>query len=119
MVRHSCETRHAQRHEARSDEETIRSIACADFDRTPNLRTTFNHASLEGATEWMGRMGEIAAPTLIIHGTQDPVLPYGHALARQAGIRNATLLTLQDRGHELHRADWRTIVQAIAEHTSS
>lgn len=101
------------------DESLIRELAGADFDRTPNLTTTFNHALLAGGEQWLGRLDEITAPTLIIHGTEDPVLPYAHALALKAEISHAQLLTLSGTGHELHPDDWSVIIAAIQQHTES
>jgi len=100
------------------DEPAIRALAEADFDRTPSLLTTFNHAALGDAVGWVDRLAEIDVPTLIVHGTEDPVLPYPHALALKAGLSTATLLTLEGSGHELHRADWPTILDAVARHTA-
>ena len=76
------------------DEADIRDLAGADFDRASNLPSMFNHSALAGGEEWFGRLDEIVAPTLIIHGTDDPVLPYAHGVALKAAIRNSTLLTL-------------------------
>lgn len=101
------------------DESLIRELAGADFDRTPDPTTAFNHALLGGGEQWLGRLGEIAAPTLIIHGTEDSVLPYAHALALQAEIPHAELLTLHGTGHELHPDDWSVIIEAIQQHTAS
>jgi pimeloyl-ACP methyl ester carboxylesterase len=47
-----------------------------------------------------------------------PVLPYPHALALEAGLSTAILPTLEGSGHELHRADWPTILDAVARHTA-
>jgi pimeloyl-ACP methyl ester carboxylesterase len=101
------------------DESAIRELAGADFDRTPNLLTTFNHAMLQGGEQWFNRLHEIAVPTLVIHGTEDRVLPYAHSLALQAEIQDAVLLPLPGTGHELHRNDWAMILDAIAKHTVS
>lgn len=101
------------------DEALIRELAAADFDRTPNPLTTFNHALLGGGEQWLNCLVEIAAPTLIIHGTEDLVLPYAHALALKAEIPNAELLTLAGTGHELHPDDWSVIIEAIHQHTAS
>lgn len=101
------------------DEEAIREIAGADFDRTPSLLTTFGHATLGDAEGWVGRLDEIEVPVLIIHGTEDPALPYAHALALEAALSKSTLLTLEGTGHELHRADWTAILDAIVRHTST
>lgn len=99
------------------DEQLIREMAGKDYDRTPNPLTAFNHAALGDATGWVGRLNEIKAPILIIHGTDDPVLPYAHALALKSAFKNSTLLTLKGAGHELNRADWNTIIAAIDGHT--
>lgn len=100
------------------DAEKIRRIAPSNFDRTPNMLTTFNHATLDGGREWLGRLDEIAASTLIIHGTEDPVLPYAHGLALKDAIRDSKLVTLEGAGHELHSEDWPVILQALKNQTS-
>jgi pimeloyl-ACP methyl ester carboxylesterase len=45
------------------------------------------------------RLGDIAAPTLVVHGTEDPLVPYpnGEVLAR--GIPGARLVTVPECGH--------------------
>lgn len=93
--------------------DLIREMAEEDLARTPNPQTAFNHASLREADGWVNRMHEIRAPALVIHGTDDIVLPYAHALALQDALPNATLLTLNRTGHELARGDWPRILDAI------
>lgn len=99
------------------DEQLIREVAGKDYDRTQNPLAAFNHAALSDATGWVGRLDEIKIPVLIIHGTNDPVLPYAHALALKSAFKSSTLLTLKGAGHELNRADWNTIIAAIDRHT--
>jgi pimeloyl-ACP methyl ester carboxylesterase len=101
------------------DAAHIRALAAADLARTPNPLTPFNHAQLAGGESWYGRLAEITAPALIIHGTEDPVLPYPHGLALARELPNAHLLTLTGTGHELHPADWPRIATAITEHTAT
>lgn len=98
------------------DKQAIEKMAAADLDRTPNPLSAFNHARLGDAAGWVGRLDEITVPALIIHGTEDPVLPYAHALALKAAIANSSLITLNGAGHELNRADWGTIINAVADH---
>lgn len=101
------------------DEAGVRALAAADLARTPDPLTAFNHAQLAGGERWLGRLGEIAAPALVIHGTEDPVLPYAHGLALARELPRATLVTLTGSGHELHPADWDRIVDAIVRHTAA
>ena len=101
------------------DEAFVRGLAEEDLNRTPNPLTVFNHANLREAAGWVGRIDEIHARALIIHGTEDPVLPYAHALALKAALQNSRLLTLQGAGHELHPLDWPVIIDAIIEHTAN
>ena len=51
------------------------------------------------ASDRSARLGEIGVPTLVIHGTDDPLVPYpnGELLARD--IKGARLLTLPGCGH--------------------
>jgi pimeloyl-ACP methyl ester carboxylesterase len=101
------------------DEDSIRRLAAQDFDRTPDLRTSFHHAGLDDAGGWTGRLSEIRAPALIIHGTEDNVLPYAHGLALHRELPDSTLVTLEGTGHELHPADWPVMLEAIEKHTAA
>ena len=49
----------------------------------------------------LDRLGEVVAPTLVVHGTADPVFPVEHALALAEGIPRAELWLVEDLGHEL------------------
>jgi predicted alpha/beta hydrolase family esterase len=42
----------------------------------------------------------IRAPTLVFHGTDDPLFPYEHALALANEIPGARLIVLSETGHE-------------------
>jgi pimeloyl-ACP methyl ester carboxylesterase len=106
------------------DVETIRALAAQEVERAGNILTSMNHALLHashfaGDERWYDRLDEIQAPALVIHGTEDPVLPYAHGVALQKGLPRATLLTLAGAGHELHRDDWDLIISEILRHTAS
>ena len=103
------------------DEAAIRSIAARVFDRTTNLAWSItNHAGIDSGDRWRERLGELSAPTLVIHGTEDPMYPYGNAVALAKEIPGARLLALERVGHEVpHRALWDVVVPAILGHTAS
>lgn len=92
-------------------------LARLDVERAPSPLSRFNHAALQGGEDYYGRVGEIRAPALIIHGSEDPVSPYPHALAIRDAIPGSKLLTLAGAGHELHQDDWRSVIDAIVHHT--
>jgi pimeloyl-ACP methyl ester carboxylesterase len=100
------------------DEETVRTLAAQDFERTNNMLTMMNHSLLSGGERWFGRLNEVGVPALVIHGTEDPVLPYAHGVALAQALPRAKLLTLKGTGHELHRNDWGTIIDAVERHTA-
>jgi pimeloyl-ACP methyl ester carboxylesterase len=77
-----------------------------------------NHDVMDGDDRWRERLGELRAPTLVVHGTDDPVLPYSHGLALAKEIPGAHLLPLEQTGHELPRAVWDVVVPVILWHTS-
>jgi pimeloyl-ACP methyl ester carboxylesterase len=99
------------------DEGRARQLATQEFRRATNLLSMMNHATLGGGEEWYDKIPQIDLPALVIHGTEDPVLPYEHALALATEIDGAALLTLKGTGHELPRNDWETIIDAIVRHT--
>ena len=100
------------------DEEGFRRLAGRVFDRTTNIEASLtNHDLLRGGDRWRERLAELDVPTLVIHGTEDPLFPYGHALALAGEIPGAELLPLDGTGHDLPRRVWDRVVPAILEAT--
>jgi pimeloyl-ACP methyl ester carboxylesterase len=101
------------------DEAAAGELARRVFDRTASIASSMtNHDVMDGDDRWRERLGELRAPTLVVHGTDDPVLPYGHGLALANEIPGAHLLPLEQTGHELPRAVWDLVVPVILCHTS-
>lgn len=100
------------------DEERTLQLAQAELQRAHNLLSMFNHSYLKGGEELYGRSNEIKAPALIIHGTEDKVLPYEHALEMKKTIPHSTLFEIKGAGHEIHPLDWDLIIEAMTEHVN-
>jgi pimeloyl-ACP methyl ester carboxylesterase len=49
----------------------------------------------------LDRLADIVAPTLVVHGSVDPVFPPAHGRALAAGIDGAVLIEVDDLGHEV------------------
>jgi pimeloyl-ACP methyl ester carboxylesterase len=102
------------------DEQATRELCERVLDRTTNIESSMkNHYAVDGGGRWRERLGELDVPTLVVHGTEDPVfaVAHGEALARE--IPGAELLTLEGSGHELARRDWDAVVPAILRLTGS
>jgi pimeloyl-ACP methyl ester carboxylesterase len=89
-------------------------------DRTNDIAaSTTNHAVAEEGELARGRLDQIAAPTLVIHGTADPLFPFGHAEALAREIPHAELLPLEGVGHQVPpRPCWTSVIPAMLRHTS-
>jgi pimeloyl-ACP methyl ester carboxylesterase len=91
-----------------------------DFDRSGGYVSATNHSVLfKIGKAWQGRLHDIKAPLLVIHGTADPVFAVEHGMALAKAVAGARLVRLEGGGHELHRADWDRIIAAIVRHTST
>jgi pimeloyl-ACP methyl ester carboxylesterase len=102
------------------DEAAMRDLAERVFDRSANIAANLTNPFIVDAGDpWRQRLAAVAAPTLVVHGTEDPLFPYGHARALANEIPGAELLALEHTGHEYFpRATWDLVVPAILRHTS-
>ena len=96
------------------EEAQVRALIERDYDRAGGYLSATNHGALKMGEEWRGRLHEMRAPLLVIHGTADPVYPVDHGIALSEAVRGAKLVRIENGGHELHTADWDTIIGAIA-----
>ena len=105
--------------ERRFDEAAARELVRRDVGRANDIAASENHAALPEGKVPSTPVSSIAVPTLVIHGTADPLfrLEHGQVLAEE--IPGARLLTLEGAGHGVDRADWETLVRAIVDHTST
>ena len=99
------------------DEAAIQELVRRDVERATNIAASENHGLAADGEMPRKPLSTIAVPTLVIHGTEDPMFPleHGEALARE--IPGARLLTLEGAGHGVERADWETIARAILTHS--
>jgi pimeloyl-ACP methyl ester carboxylesterase len=101
------------------DEDRSRQLVGRIFDRTRNMASMSNHWALEGGEPIRPRLAQIRVPTLVLHGTDDPLFPYGHAEALAREIRGARLIPLEGVGHEMPPAAvWDVVIPAILSHTA-
>jgi pimeloyl-ACP methyl ester carboxylesterase len=65
------------------------------------------------------RLGRISAPTLVIHGGVDRLIPKIHAETYAASIPGARLIEVADGGHEVVVEQPEAVVTLVRQHLSS
>ena len=96
------------------DESAARTLVRRDVERARDFAARQNHEAIAEARSDRP-LSSMGVPTLVMHGTADPMFPIEHGRALAAEIPGARLLPLQDAGHGIERADWETIAAAIIE----
>ena len=97
--------------------ERLRRVGAQMFERGSNpdgMLRQFTAVLASG--DRTPRLGEVRAPTLVIHGSADPMfsLSAGRAVARL--IPNATWLPVAGMAHDMPEPLWPMMVAAIARH---
>lgn len=100
------------------DEAAWRSLVEHDVERARDFAVAQNHNLISEGDTPTQPISSIVAPTLVIHGTDDPMFPLAHGEALAEEIPDANLLTLEGGGHGLERADWEEVAEAILTHTA-
>ena len=100
------------------DEAAMRELVRRDVERAHDLAASENHGLAAEGKLPHEPLSAIAVPTLVIHGTDDPMFPLAHAEALAREIPGARLLMLEAAGHGVERADWEPIARAILGQTT-
>jgi pimeloyl-ACP methyl ester carboxylesterase len=98
-------------------EGQMRDLVRRDIGRARDFAAARNHDLLAEGRSSREPLSSIQAPTLVIHGTADPMFPVEHGLALAHEMPGASLLTLDGAGHKIDPADRATIAVAIIQHT--
>ena len=100
------------------NEARQRDIATREVDRAANFEAMNNHALAIGMSSPPDRrpqLAELEVATLVVHGTEDPILPYPHGVALAETIPGATLMTLEGAGHEMPDLYLDEMIDAMVE----
>jgi pimeloyl-ACP methyl ester carboxylesterase len=100
------------------DDVAWRELVRRDVERARDIAAAENHSVISQGDVPSESISSIAVPTLVIHGTADPMFPLEHGQALAEEIPGARLLTIQGAGHGVDRADWEPIARAILTHTA-
>jgi pimeloyl-ACP methyl ester carboxylesterase len=100
------------------EEEAMRDLVSRAYDRTTNMASAMNHFMVGGEGHSRAELAKVSAPTLVLHGTDDPLFPFEHGRALAREIPGARLVALERTGHEIPRVAWDVAISEILRHTS-
>jgi len=99
------------------DGARLRALGEAAHRRGPSPRGFLRHfAALMATPDWRPRLRQTEIPTLVIHGSCDPMFPLRAARDMVAMMPDAQLLPITGMGHDLPPQVWPVLVSAIARH---
>lgn len=99
-------------------EEVRAEVAGRVYDRAFHpAGTARQYAAIVAAGDRRAALANITAPTLVIHGVDDPLVPLEAGRDVAASIPGAELLEIPGMGHDVPPALHQTIAAAISDHT--
>jgi pimeloyl-ACP methyl ester carboxylesterase len=97
------------------DEQRVRDRVKRDFERSFSPFGMIRQmAAIMTSGDRRTRLARISAPTLVIHGDADPLVPLEGGKDTAANVRGAELLVIPGMGHDLPLQLVDTIADAIA-----
>lgn len=101
------------------DPEDIRAIAATSYDRDHDPAGPGRQlAAIIASGDRTAELRRITAPTLVIHGSADRLVAPSGGRATARAIPGARLISIQGMGHDMPRAIWPRMINAIAEHAA-
>ena len=101
------------------DEDDLREIAGRSYDRGRNPAGSGRQlaAIISSGDRTEGLRG-VRVPTVVIHGTKDPLVRPSGGRATARAVPGARLVKIEGMGHDLPRQAWPRIIDAIAENAA-
>ncbi len=100
------------------DEERTRRMAARSYDRSfYPVGVARQIAAVLASGNRAPALASVEAPTLVIHGDADPLVPLEGGRDTAQAIPDAELLVIEGLGHEMPPPVWPRIIDAISEHT--
>jgi pimeloyl-ACP methyl ester carboxylesterase len=97
------------------DEPRVRELAGATFDRAHNPAGTARQlAAIIASGDRTPALRRLRVPTTVIHGKDDPMIPFRGGVATARAIPDAELVAIPGMGHDLPREVWPQLHDALA-----
>ncbi len=99
--------------------EEIRELAKLSWERDHDPAGPGRQlAAIIASGDRTSELRRIDAPTLVVHGTADPLVRPSGGRATARAIKGAKLMKVPGMGHDLPRAIWDELIDAIAENAA-
>ena len=101
------------------DPMEIRELAELSYERDHDAAGPGRQlAAILASGDRTSELRKIEAPTLVVHGTADPLVRPSGGRATARAITGAKLKTVRGMGHDLPRAAWTEIIDAIVQNAA-
>jgi pimeloyl-ACP methyl ester carboxylesterase len=101
------------------DDERTRRIAAATYDRGHHPAGEGRQlAAIIASGDRTERLRQLHVPTTVIHGLDDPLVPFRAGRATARAIPGARLIAIPGMGHDLPPQLWPQIIDAIAQNAA-
>ncbi len=102
--------------EFETDDDELRRLADLSWDRGYNPAGSGRQlAAILAAGDRAREIATITAPTVVIHGTKDRMIPAAGGRETAKAIPGSRLVLIEGMGHDLPRGAWDRIIGAIAD----
>jgi pimeloyl-ACP methyl ester carboxylesterase len=99
--------------------QEIHELAALSYDRDHDPAGPGRQlAAILASGDRTAELRQIVAPTLVVHGTADPLVRPSGGRATARAIKGAKLLSVPGMGHDLPRAIWQQLIEAIVENAA-
>jgi pimeloyl-ACP methyl ester carboxylesterase len=96
------------------DEERMRERAAETYDRCHHPAGTARQlAAILASGSRTARLRKLDVPTVVVHGKDDPLVPFRAGAATARAIPGAELVAIPGMGHDLPRELWPRITDAL------
>jgi pimeloyl-ACP methyl ester carboxylesterase len=118
-IAHSAETSRIIGTPAHFDEERARRRAAAAFDRCYfPVGTGRQMLAVMASGPRSDKLGDVKAPTLVIHGSDDPLVNLSGGERTAQSVPGAELLVIDGMGHDLPPPLWSQVIEAVTRHAA-
>jgi pimeloyl-ACP methyl ester carboxylesterase len=101
-----------------TDEQRLRELAAATYDRGHDPAGAARQlAAIMASGDRTPQLRRLHVPTVVIHGREDPLVPFRGGVATARAIPNAEFLAIPGMGHDLPHELWPRIIDTVAANT--